>query len=644
MAHTPPGNEAETRQSPQEGGPQCPHGLPATPGAQPTGVLGTADRIIVWCVFAAPHQLNRGEAKFEGREAAIALRKGETTVEAVGDAIVKVGMRRADAATALLLHTLDWLAATSYMQLAKQLHNYILDKLHHYFEERHNIRQGGPAEIARLFGHLYARTGAAPRSSLRLLTDNALKDIAEDLMGLRVPKQQSAECVLLDAACAGILLHRCAASIPRNQGIEGVTVLLDRVNDLREAVAGLWPPEQGEEVAEGAVPVQAGPVKREVTLASLDRAIFSLQSLLAQGRAVGPAAEGIRIATVGAACGILCTCVVVADARQQRQHTAKELWALQHAPTVFSPQMDYLGETELTPEEMTGIVLLKTKETAESYLGKECTKAEVTVPAFFSDSQRQAAISGMDLLRIIEEPTAPAVSRMAPSSENNMLIFDLGGATFDVTSLTIDGSVFNRMGDFMGNHIVEIFKRESRDTNQRSLLRLPTERAKRALRSTSLTSMEIDFPMEGIDFYTGGALTEMDPTGRICEKEAKGRAATNEAEDFQRRLLQAEQRAEHGEVRIQQLEQRLETERQERRALERKIDADSKRRQEEQNAQLAQIWSAIRAGPAQQSDTDQPPGAAAASCPDTADTAPEAAAAGHQVWSPFNDAAEGPAR
>ena len=193
-------------------------------------------------------------------------------------------------------------------------------------------------------------------------------------------------------------------------------------------------------------------------------------------------------------------------------------------------EVQYKGATKtFAPEEVSSMVLTKMKEIAESYLGKEVKKAVVTVPAYFNDSQRQAtkdagAIAGLEVLRIINEPTAAAIAygldKIGEQKERNVLIFDLGGGTFDVTLLTIDGGIFEvkatagdtHLGgeDFdnrMVNHFVEEFKRKHKKDlgqNQRALRRLRTacERAKRTLSSAAQTSLEIDSLYEGIDFYT----------------------------------------------------------------------------------------------------------------------------------------------
>ncbi|XP_038712922.1 heat shock 70 kDa protein-like [Tripterygium wilfordii] len=191
----------------------------------------------------------------------------------------------------------------------------------------------------------------------------------------------------------------------------------------------------------------------------------------------------------------------------------------------------YKGEEkQFSAEEISSMVLTKMKEIAEAFLGQTINNAVVTVPAYFNDSQRQATkdagvIAGLNVMRIINEPTAAAIAygldkKASRSGEQNILIFDLGGGTFDVSLLTIDEGIFEvkatagdtHLGgeDFdnrLVNHFVQEFKRKHKKdigSNARALRRLRTacERAKRTLSSTSQTTIEIDSLFEGIDFYS----------------------------------------------------------------------------------------------------------------------------------------------
>ncbi|CAM9411725.1 unnamed protein product [Choristocarpus tenellus] len=180
---------------------------------------------------------------------------------------------------------------------------------------------------------------------------------------------------------------------------------------------------------------------------------------------------------------------------------------------------------QFAPEEISSMVLVKMKEIAEAYLGKEVKNAVITVPAYFNDSQRQAtkdagAISGLNVMRIINEPTAAAIAYGLDKKgvEKNVLIFDLGGGTFDVSLLTIEEGIFevkatagdthlggedfdNRMVDYFLTEFKRKF-RKNLSTNQRALRRLRTacERAKRTLSSSTQAHIEIDSLFEGIDF------------------------------------------------------------------------------------------------------------------------------------------------
>ena len=192
-------------------------------------------------------------------------------------------------------------------------------------------------------------------------------------------------------------------------------------------------------------------------------------------------------------------------------------------------EVEYKGERKtFTPEEISSMVLTKMKTTAESFVGKEVKNAVITCPAYFNDSQRQATkdagtIAGLTVMRIINEPTAAAIAYgldKKTNGEHNILIFDLGGGTFDVSLLTIDDGVFEvkatagdtHLGgeDFdnrMVNHFITEFKRKYKKDisgNARALRRLRTacERAKRTLSSATTASIEVDQLYEGIDFYT----------------------------------------------------------------------------------------------------------------------------------------------
>ncbi|CAK1541433.1 unnamed protein product [Leptosia nina] len=193
-------------------------------------------------------------------------------------------------------------------------------------------------------------------------------------------------------------------------------------------------------------------------------------------------------------------------------------------------QVHYKGRAKnFAPEEISSMILTKMKEIAEAYLGTRVQSAVITVPAYFNDSQRQATkdagtIAGLNVLRIINEPTAAALAYGLDKNlkgERNVLIFDLGGGTFDVSILTIDeGSLFevkatagdthlggedfdNRLVNFLTDEFKRKHKKDLRG-NPKALRRLRTaaERAKRTLSSSTEGSIEIDALYEGIDFFS----------------------------------------------------------------------------------------------------------------------------------------------
>ena len=177
------------------------------------------------------------------------------------------------------------------------------------------------------------------------------------------------------------------------------------------------------------------------------------------------------------------------------------------------------------PEEISAMVLGKMREIAEAYLGKKVTHAVVTVPAYFNDAQRQATkdagtISGLNVLRIINEPTAAAIAYGLDKKEDekNILVFDLGGGTFDVSLLTIDNGVFEVVAtngdthlggeDFdqrVMEHFIKLFKKKTnkdvrKDNRAVQKLRREVEKAKRTLSSQHQTKIEIESFYDNEDF------------------------------------------------------------------------------------------------------------------------------------------------
>ena len=209
-------------------------------------------------------------------------------------------------------------------------------------------------------------------------------------------------------------------------------------------------------------------------------------------------------------------------------------------------QVTHGGEEKtFRPEEISSIVLIKMKEIAENYLGNEVKNAVITVPAYFNDSQRASTmdagkIAGLNVMRIINEPTADAIAyglSKNDDEERNVLIFDLGGGTFDVSLLSIDEGIFEVTAtagdthlsgeDFdsnMVNYFVKEFKKKTRGKdltkNPRSLRRLRTscERAKRTLSTATNAFIEIDSLFDGIDFNSSISRQNLKKSICLCLK------------------------------------------------------------------------------------------------------------------------------
>jgi len=187
-------------------------------------------------------------------------------------------------------------------------------------------------------------------------------------------------------------------------------------------------------------------------------------------------------------------------------------------------EMPGVGMKQLSPEEVSAMILTKMKEVAENYLGQEVKYAVITVPAYFNDSQRQATkdaglISGLDVLRIINEPSAAAIAYgLDKKDEKNIIVFDLGGGTFDVSLLTIDNGVFEVLAtagdthlggeDFdqrVTDHFCKLFKKKNsidikNDVRALQKLKAEVEKAKRDLSTVQQVKIYIEGLIDGIDF------------------------------------------------------------------------------------------------------------------------------------------------
>ncbi|RKP05669.1 heat shock protein 70 family [Thamnocephalis sphaerospora] len=211
------------------------------------------------------------------------------------------------------------------------------------------------------------------------------------------------------------------------------------------------------------------------------------------------------------------------DVQNDMKHFPFEVISKDGKPVV---KVEVKGEDKtFTPEEISAMILGKMKEVAESYLGKSVTHAVVTVPAYFNDAQRQATkdagvIAGLTVLRIVNEPTAAAIAYGLDkqAGEQHVLVYDLGGGTFDVSLLSIDDGVFEVLatsgdthlgGEDFDNriiaHFVKLFKKKnkkdpSKDKKSMGKLKREAEKAKRTLSSQMSTRIEIESLYDGIDF------------------------------------------------------------------------------------------------------------------------------------------------
>ena len=211
--------------------------------------------------------------------------------------------------------------------------------------------------------------------------------------------------------------------------------------------------------------------------------------------------------------------------QQDKQYFPFKLAGRSNKP-VITVRAGAEGDRTLSPEEVSAMVLTKMKQTAEAHLGCDVTKAVVTVPAYFNDAQRAATkdagvIAGLDIIRIINEPTAAAIAYgldKVSSEEKNVLVFDLGGGTFDVSLLSVTDGVFEVLstngdthlgGEDFDQRVMEYFtkvikkkmgKDVRKDTRAMQKLRREVEKAKRALSNHHQTSIDIESLIDGQDF------------------------------------------------------------------------------------------------------------------------------------------------
>ncbi|ORX47468.1 heat shock 70 kDa protein [Hesseltinella vesiculosa] len=212
------------------------------------------------------------------------------------------------------------------------------------------------------------------------------------------------------------------------------------------------------------------------------------------------------------------------DVKNDMKHFPFTLVNKNGAPNI---QVEVKGDEKVfTPEEISGMILTKMKETAEAYLGKEVTHAVVTVPAYFNDAQRQATkdagtIAGLNILRIINEPTAAAIAYGLDKNdgEKTVLVYDLGGGTFDVSLLSIDDGIFEVLATAGDTHLggedfdsrvmdyfIKLWKKKNNgedittDLKTMGKLKRETEKAKRALSSQMSVRIEIESFFKGKDF------------------------------------------------------------------------------------------------------------------------------------------------